>query len=287
MKINKIMSQVKLTLSNPHVKETLLSSALQGAKPVNVKTVKTGGVYKYGYLIDSTKCTTDTYWQKVITDAARGKFLPGFYYDGINLTYKRKNPLTLSSQPLERAQQFVTYHQKYGAWSPKDMQNNNEFRTKYISEKEDMDPWKSIRTSGLRKIELLRNYVDTKYPHLPNDIKNEFITQIIVYLELKLLKPADIQFTNSEITAINGISANEHGVFPCREFNGAKIAKPKESKSKSTGSVHIDNWIKFLKGYITTLDAEILNKEMTAKAHINAIIGNGIDDDDDDESSYA
>lgn len=275
------MSRASLSLSHPYVQETLLISALQGAKQIKAKTVKTGGAYVHKSFITCVDYVDDPYWKKVLTDAARGKFLTGFFFDGTTLTYKRKNNLELSQDPRERALQFVTFHQKHGAWSAIDMRNNAQYYDHYLESRSKQETWKAVSKSALRKAELIRKYVDTKFPGLHSKVQEQLITQINVFIDLKLIKPDEIQFNGSEIYSINWLGANNDGVFPMKELPLPKISKSKETKNKTNISVHMENWIKFLKCYLNDFEVDILNRDITSKLNMSNF------DDDEDAESYS
>lgn len=276
------MSRASLSLSHPYVQETLLISALQGAKQIKAKTVKTGGAYVHKSFITCVDYVDDPYWKKVLTDAARGKFLTGFFFDGTTLTYKRKNNLELSQDPRERALQFVTFHQKHGAWSAIDMRNNAQYYDRYLESRSEQETWKAVSKSALRKAELIRKYVDTKFPGLHPKVQEQLITQINVFIDLKLIKPNEIQFNGSEIYSINWLGANNDGVFPMKELPLPKISKSKETKNKTNISVHMENWIKFLKCYLNDFDKDILNRDITSKLNMS-----NFDELDEDAESYS
>jgi hypothetical protein len=283
------MSQEFLSLSNPYVREFLSSAASSiSSKKTISKASKATASYKYPYFIESASIVDDDFWKRLLQDAAKGKFMSNFFFDGVSLTYRRKNhtELTADLGPEDRAYTFISFHQRFGVQSPRDIRTNasNQIAFQPASE---ADIIKSLRKSVPRRLEMIRKYVNTQFAHLTDDIRNEMITQISVFFDLKLLKPTDICISDGEIVNIMGITANEEGVIACKDFPAVKQTRSRDSRSnKVKPCEHLENWLKFLKTYTEDIDREVLTKETISRIKIafstsggSGVMGSGVGDE--------
>jgi len=264
------MSQEFLSLSNPYVREFLSSASAITSKKTVSKASKATASYKYPYFIESASAVDDDFWKRVLQDAAKGKFMSNFFFDGVSLTYRRKNNTELlpDLHPEDKADIFIAFHQRFGIQSPRDIRTNASNQVAFQPASE-TDIIKSLRKSVPRRLEMIRKYVNTQYQHLSDDIRSEMITQISVFFDLKLLKPTDIQIADGEIVNILGITGTEEGVVICKEFPSVKQTRSRDSRSnKAKPCEHLENWLKFLKNYTEDIDRDTLSKETISRIKV-------------------
>jgi len=245
---------------NEYVRETLLPS-LKSSKTGKVqRVVKT---YKYPYFVESSELIEDSYWSKVAHDMARGKFMSGFYYDGKVMTYQKKDSFEFSSDPAARAKQIVSYHQKHGHWSPDDIEySRRQGKERFESYTVQEFDWQSLSKMKYKKQEMILTYVRTKYSSLSKKIQDQLITQIQIFLSLKMLENEHIYIENGKIVHIEGLDANEEGIFVTGSFKNPTVGKTSKSKESRSNSKYLDVWNKFLTFYVRDLPIVEMEKQV-------------------------
>lgn len=274
------MSHEFLSLNNPYVREFLSSAANSNAttvaaKKAVVKASKSNTSYKHPAFLEAANTMEhDPFWKKLLQDAAKGKFMSNFFFDGVVMTYRRKGHTEVPADAAaeDRADIFVQFHQRFGVQSPRDMANGVSNRVVF-QPVSDAAILKSLGKPTVKRAEMIRKYVSSYYADLPKNVQTELTTQFCIRFDLKILKISDITLQGGVITHIDGLDANEAGVIVCKDPPVRKTRASTTSKSttKATNE-HYECWLKYLKVYSENIDNEIIGKESLSrfKAALNS-----------------
>lgn len=264
------MSHEFLSLNNPYIREFLSSAAnsnanTAAAKKALVKASKANASYKYPAFLEAANAVNyDPFWRKLLQDAAKGKFMSNFFFDGVSLSYRHKGHTELASdcEAEDRATTFIQFHQKFGVQSPRDVCNGASNKTVFqpIS---DASILKSISKSVPKRSEMIRKYVNIEYSHLPKYIQSELITQIYAAFDTKRLKTSDIVIQDGNIVNIDGLEASEEGVSINKEIPVSKKGRSSNSSRASSkpSNEHYEAWLKYLKAFSEDLDHDVVSKD--------------------------
>jgi len=192
----------------------------------------------------------DPYWQDILKQCARKKFPRSFCYSDKLLKHKYNNKsIKLPDDPLNFCKMCVDFFKENGRmFSELDKleYSQNEEEVILVQLMKDSCDWKKISKSKIRRAYYIRNYVDEKYNHIPDEIREELYTQINVCIEDKFIKKEHIDFNNYHILTIDGIDVIDCDIVYTRQLPPKKLSYLYRNEQKDKIYRHYDNWLKYL-----------------------------------------
>ena len=203
---------------------------------------------------ESSKYTDDQFWTDILRRCARKKLPRGFTYADGQLKHRQNDiSIVLPDDPGARAQTMIYFFQENGKLFSKRDQEHRRLRDEEVVIAQlasNSSSWKCVSYSKNRRATHVRDYVERKYRHLPKHIRDEIDTQIEVGFDTKFITKDHVHFENGQILNVDGVDANENGVFFTRSTpkkNLTLIVRQGEPKEKCHR--HYENWTKYLEGY--------------------------------------
>lgn len=217
------------------------------------KVKKSETIY-YPEFEEASQYTDDQFWIDILKRCSHKKFPRGFSYSDGQLRHRQNNiSIVLPDDPRALAQTVIYFVQENGKLYSK---RDQELRRLQDEENDiaelanESASWKYVSYSKPRKATYVREYVDRRYAHLDRSIRDEVFTQIEVGFDTKFITKNNISFEDGHITHIDGVDANESGVFFTRPLpKRAQNTTVGVEEPKSKNYRHHDNWWKYLEGY--------------------------------------
>lgn len=246
---------------HPGYNTTETSSALWTAA-LNVQDVpsKSRGRIKKSEIIHypnfeaASQNIEDQYWKVILHNCARKKFPRGFVYSDGLLRHRTNNiSITLPDDYHALAQTAICFFQENGKLYSK--------RDQEIRKKRDEDAilnqlmtassnWTCISRSKNRRATYIRDYVERCYSHLSQRVRDELYTQLNVGLETKFITKDNVRFENGQVLHIDGIDANDTGVFYTRSLPVKRLTViDRSTQTKEKCYRHYENWCKYAEEY--------------------------------------
>ena len=214
----------------------------------------------YPVILECCQFITDSFWENIFEDLARGKAPSGTYInkDFLCCSYKKKE----FSYKIERKEPKQLYNDIYkllkvklGLLSHTEKANKKlQFDNVDKQIKDNRTSWSKIRKKNIKDLLIEQYVVRMKKKYNLTILQSKNLLSIIsIGMVFKVIKPTDIHYTEGMITNINGID------FKKRQF---KIKKDiYEFEASFSPEIVIDkkllseNWEK----YIKELQKKIIN----------------------------
>lgn len=206
----------------------------------------------YPVFLECVQCSEDTFWKNTFEDLAYGKPPYGTYISKNFLTcgYKDKE----FSYKIERKNPDILYKDIYklltkrlGILSNKEkIRKKVEFYKYERQLKNSRYTWKSIMKKNIKDV-LIERYVLKKKKEFNLSSKQSkfLLSLIIISMIFKAITNSDIEYSNGEITNINGIKFTDKHIVIKRNIYKNNICITEENDNKK--KYMIDYWPKFLK----------------------------------------
>jgi len=216
--------------------------------------LKKSEIVVYPELEVAVTYTTDPFWVDILHQCARKKFPRGFMYEDNQLRHRTNNiSILLPDDPAAKAQTMIHFFQENGKLYSKRDQERRRLKDeeKILAQlANDSTSWKCVSYSKNRRATHVRDYVERKYSHLTNELRDEIYTQIEVGFETKYILKEHIYFENGQIINIDGIHADERGVAYTRPRNlKIPVIAALSESPKPKVYRHYENWTKYLENY--------------------------------------
>lgn len=209
-----------------------------------------------------SQCVEDQYWKDIFQQCARKKFPKGFLYQDNYLRHRQSNNMImLPDDIMAKTQTAMYFFQENGKMYSKRDQliRRVQLEDNIVQQLTNASlDWKKVATSKNRRINHIKDYVERKYGSLKPHIKNELIVQITTGFETKFITKENVCFDGGQILYIDGVEANENGVYFTRELPSQKILIPTNYiEERSKVHRHYDNWSKYVDSYAKYLGASV------------------------------
>jgi hypothetical protein len=206
----------------------------------------------YPIFLECCTYTTNTFWENIFKDLARGKAPYGAYISKGFLCYKHKK--SGFSYKIERKEASKMYKEVYNLLTNKlgllsyeqRQEQQQDFKELEESKKQNYDDWSSIRKKNFKDILIELFVIRMKQKHnLTLKQAKQLMTTVNMALVFQTISTDDIHYTNGEIQRIEGIifGKGQFKIDPSLYELGTKnkpqpeILRPKMA----------ENWDKFLK----------------------------------------
>ena len=202
----------------------------------------------------SSYCVEDPFWKAILHDCARKKFPRGFVYTDRFLKHRTNNiSIALPDDPAAIAQTAIYFFQENGKLYSKQDQEIRKKRDEaniLAQLATRSNDWSRISKSKNRRSTYIRDYVERKYPHLLQTVRDELYTQLNVAFETKYITKDHVYFEAGQIRNIDGIDANANGIVYTRALPPYRLSTViREELPKDESYRHYENWCKFLTDY--------------------------------------
>ena len=219
--------------------------------------IKKSEMVVYPEFEDCIQFTVDQYWRDILHKCARKKFPRGFMYQDRHLKHRASgNTTQLPEDTFMRTEIVIGFFRVYGKMLSRMDQEN--MRATMEMEVGGVKEWKKIATSKGRRNALIETYINNRYQHLSREIRKDIFIKIILAFEIKTITKDDVVYERGEVMYIDGIDANEKGVYYTRACNPYVYKAPIiQDNECDKVHQHYEKWLKYLTAY---------NKHLGAKA---------------------
>lgn len=222
----------------------------------------------------------DPFWRDTLHSCARNKFPRGFNYVDNFLHYRANNIcIALPDDSVALSQTAIYFFQENGKlYSELDRKRQKIQEEETILNELSKITWTTIARSKNRRASRIRDYVRKNYSHLSRKIQDEIYTQINIGFELGFIKKENITFEDGRVINVDGIDADENGIFFTRSFPSPRFTlitpdlAPKDKIYR-----HYENWCKYLEEYRKYL---LSSSKPSYTIQTSSYSSSGINDDD-------
>lgn len=244
--------------------------------PVNsqgkIKRQKSSAKLKWPIFEEISKAEHDPFWKEYWIRASRGKFPPGFSFNGNELFYsyrKKVSKVTFSKDVADSCQLAKhMYQENSSIYSPLDMKHINQRKEVFYSNRDtDIKSWSDCNNS--QKAGLITHFLVllAREYQLSTDEKNALHQTLNVGVNIGAFNTKNIIIENNKIVDILGLEwSDEKEMFYIDTKQAPfKIKKPSKTTSrKKNGYCLYSNWLKLN-------DTKSSNKDKILEIKINDI----------------
>lgn len=216
--------------------------------------VKKSEIIHYPNFEAASAYVEDPYWKTILRNCARKKFPRGFIYEDGILRHRGNNiSIVLPDDAYAIAQTSIYFFQENGKlYSKRDQEirkrrDEDVIISQLINASND---WTCISRSKNRRATYIHDYIERRYSELPQSVRDELYTQINVGFETKFITKEHVHLQNGQIVNIDGIDANQKGVFFTRPLPAKRLSIiTRDVQPKDKVYRHYESWCKYLEEY--------------------------------------
>ena len=189
------------------------------------------------------------FWQGIFLDCVKGNYPHGISYNNYIIYHKAsKQSMELSHENVvDFTNEAVNFLRQIGIVSPEEQKYMDSKYTESLNTRREQikDDWGSVSKNDRSRLMYINRYVNDKYGHLSQKIKDELFTLINVRYSIGLIKVEDVTYKEGKIINIAGIDADDKGVI----YEKTMVFRGERNIVKEQDDPLVKKWNRDVKSY--------------------------------------